>query len=221
MWKKVISIILINIMLLSSSAYSSQTCPKRAKKFIPTIKQIVDRYWKSLCPIEIIPAQIQKESNWNVYAERKAGREYGFGLSQTTIVKGRFNNFLYFKKRWKRELAGWTWKDRFNPTYHIKVIVLYDKSLYDKMTFAGSRWDRLAFTLSAYNGGIGNLLKERRIAKRKGLNPNLWFDNVEKVSVRNKWSFKVNRTYVKKIMLDYAPRYKPCFSKPFKKNLEQ
>jgi len=39
--------------------------------------------------------------------------------------------------------------------------------------------NRLLMTLAAYNAGPGNLRKFRRIAVEKGLNPNLWFNNVE------------------------------------------
>ena len=34
-------------------------------------------------------------------------------------------------------------------------------------------------TLAAYNAGPGNLRKFRRIARERGLNPDIWFNNVE------------------------------------------
>jgi len=92
---------ILTITILLTQITNAQ-CPNKAKRFIPIIKSECNKYWKDICPIEIIPAQIQKESDWNIYAERRAGKEYGFGLSQTTIIKGYFNNFLEFKKRWKR-----------------------------------------------------------------------------------------------------------------------
>ncbi|TCR65739.1 lytic transglycosylase F [Bosea sp. BK604] len=39
--------------------------------------------------------------------------------------------------------------------------------------------NRVLFAFAAYNAGPGNLRKFRRIAKEKGLDPNLWFGNVE------------------------------------------
>lgn len=39
--------------------------------------------------------------------------------------------------------------------------------------------NRLLMTLAAYNAGPGNLRKFRRIAAEKGLDPNVWFNNVE------------------------------------------
>lgn len=35
------------------------------------------------------------------------------------------------------------------------------------------------FILAAYNAGFGHVQDARRLAIKKGLNPNLWFDNVE------------------------------------------
>jgi membrane-bound lytic murein transglycosylase MltF len=39
--------------------------------------------------------------------------------------------------------------------------------------------NRVLFAFAAYNAGPGNLRKFRRIAKEKGLDPNVWFGNVE------------------------------------------
>jgi len=39
--------------------------------------------------------------------------------------------------------------------------------------------NRVLFAFAAYNAGPGNLRKFRRIAQEQGLNPNIWFGNVE------------------------------------------
>jgi membrane-bound lytic murein transglycosylase MltF len=39
--------------------------------------------------------------------------------------------------------------------------------------------DRTLLSFAAYNAGPGNLLKARKRAVRLGLNPDVWFDNVE------------------------------------------
>jgi membrane-bound lytic murein transglycosylase F len=40
--------------------------------------------------------------------------------------------------------------------------------------------DRMWFTLAAYNAGPGHVRDARRLAREIGLNPNRWFENVEK-----------------------------------------
>jgi membrane-bound lytic murein transglycosylase MltF len=42
-----------------------------------------------------------------------------------------------------------------------------------------SELDQLLFTFGAYNAGPGNVNKARKLAAEMGLNPNVWFDNVE------------------------------------------
>jgi len=212
MLKKFAYGLLVTSLTFLPLSTASAKCPDRAKRYIPIIKEELCKYWNSLCPKEVIPAQIEKESSWRVRAERKVGREYGFGLSQITIVRGRFNNFLIAKQKWKEELKNWTWKDRFNPTFHIRYMILYDKTLYSHMGFATNNFERLAFTLSAYNGGLGWILKDRKVAKLRGLNPDKWFCNVELVnSGRSKFAYKVNRYYVRSILLHKIFKYRDCF----------
>jgi membrane-bound lytic murein transglycosylase F len=40
--------------------------------------------------------------------------------------------------------------------------------------------DRMWFTLAAYNAGAGHVRDARRLAAQRGLNPDRWFDNVER-----------------------------------------
>lgn len=44
--------------------------------------------------------------------------------------------------------------------------------------------DQTYFSFAAYNAGPGNIRKMRSHAKRMGLDPNVWFDNVELVTLR-------------------------------------
>lgn len=62
--------------------------------------------------------------------------------------------------------------------------------------------DRVDFAWAAYNAGPGNIAKARRIAAQRGLDPNRWFFNVEKVVAERvgsepvRYVANVNKYYV-------------------------
>lgn len=62
--------------------------------------------------------------------------------------------------------------------------------------------DRTLFAFAAYNCGPGNLAKARKEAARRGLDPNLWFDNVE-VTVSEQIGAETT-TYVRNIFKYYV-----------------
>ncbi|HEY9548941.1 MAG TPA: transporter substrate-binding domain-containing protein, partial [Kiloniellaceae bacterium] len=47
-----------------------------------------------------------------------------------------------------------------------------------------SDFDRVVFSFAAYNAGPGNIAKSRRLAAKMGLDPDVWFDNVELATAR-------------------------------------
>jgi membrane-bound lytic murein transglycosylase MltF len=61
---------------------------------------------------------------------------------------------------------------------------------------------RVDFALAAYNSGPARIQFLRHIAKRRGLNPNIWFDNVERVALDKigeepvRYAANINRYYV-------------------------
>ena len=67
-----------------------------------------------------------------------------------------------------------------------------------------SRW---AFTLRAYNGGEGWLLRERRSAAASGANPNDW-RAIEPFRVRARWAHNENTDYPRRILLRLEPAYR-------------
>jgi len=47
-----------------------------------------------------------------------------------------------------------------------------------------SDFDRVVFSFAAYNAGPGNVAKARKLAAKMGLDPDVWFDNVELAAAR-------------------------------------
>src|SRR3546814_5451763 len=59
-----------------------------------------------------------------------------------------------------------------------------------------SDFDRVAFSFAAYNAGPGNVAKARRLAAKMGLDPDVWFDNVELAIARAVSREQIGRAHV-------------------------
>lgn len=44
--------------------------------------------------------------------------------------------------------------------------------------------NKMLFTFASYNAGPGKIIRLRRVARESGLNPNIWFRNVEIIAAR-------------------------------------
>ena len=57
--------------------------------------------------------------------------------------------------------------------------ILSEKVLYHRIQFGtATEADRLAFMLSAYNGGIGGILQDRRLCQKPACDNSKWFGHV-------------------------------------------
>ena len=81
--------------------------------------------------------------------------------------------------------VGITGVDRVEPNIHAGI--KYLKFIADRY-FADSTMDRLnrgLFALAAYNAGPGRVRQLRKKAEEAGLDPNVWFGNVEVIAARD------------------------------------
>jgi len=83
--------------------------------------------------------------------------------------------------------------DLRDPETSIEAGVRYLDWLREQLGSVGASSDALWFWLAAYNAGYGHVRDAREIARQQGLNPNLWFDNVER-AILLKQEPKVHRT---------------------------
>lgn len=197
--------------------------PALATLYLPLLATVTAALWPSMPDKPLLAAQIEQETCitlkhpkcWNPKAELKTAREYGFGLGQLTIT-AKFNNFVA-AQGWDESLKGWQWQDRYDPEMQMRALVAYDRNLYRQIRFGASEADRLAFMFSAYNGGLGGLLKDRRLcAGAANCNPERWFGHVEQHSFRartaakgyGKSFFEINREYVRNIMTVRVGKYR-------------
>ena len=67
--------------------------------------------------------------------------------------------------------------------------------------------NRMAKSLSAFNGGLSWIARDERLAASKGLDPARWFGNVETVnSGRSAANWRENRQYPRRILVNLSPR---------------
>ena len=139
-------------------------------------------------------AQIEQESACKPDAVSRVGAQ---GLAQ----------FMPATAEWFSKQYMNTSPDPLNPAWAIRALVQYDKYLWDRVKAADS-CNRAAKMLSAYNGGLGWIKRDEKLATSKGLDKDLWFGNVETVnSGRSAANFKENRGYPRRIMLKIEPSY--------------
>ena len=139
-------------------------------------------------------AQIQQESACKPDAVSRVGAQ---GLAQFMPSTAEwFGNEIM-----KEEPAP------LDPDWAIRAMVQYNRFLWVRVN-AADTCNRAAKMLSAYNGGLGWIKRDEKLATSKGLDKDLWFGNVETVnSGRSAANFKENRGYPRRIMLKIEPSY--------------
>ena len=63
---------------------------------------------------------------------------------------------------------------REQPRWNISAGIYYNRMIWKAWKTDRSFQDRINYTFGSYNAGRRNILKAQRIAKKKGLNMNLW-----------------------------------------------
>jgi hypothetical protein len=217
--KRGLLLFILPLLLLCTGA----TFPPNALKHGPVLKQLAVEMWPDLHDRSVLGGQIEQETCpsltsskcWSTKAELRTSREYGFGLGQITIAydsegRERFNNFKEISKLDKKLYLEWKWENRYDAYYQLRALVAYDKSIYYKIKWdCASEQDRVAFMLSAYNGGLGGVMQDRKICSTKeDCDPSRWFGHVANHSWKSKTSVKgysvsfyqINRDYVNNIL---------------------
>jgi len=201
--------------------------PAGAVQYLPVLAAEQQAHWPDAPLRSAMAAQVEQETCpsltstkcWNPRTELKTSREYGFGLGQLTVTPS-FDNFAAARKL-DPSLADWKYADRFDAARQLRTMVLMDRASYRYLAaMVPDSRERLAMAFSAYNGGLGGVLSDRRLcAQVKGCNPALWFGNVEKTSLKAKTKtagygksfFDINREYVRNVMDLRRGRYAAWF----------
>lgn len=221
-WGRAFSVPLLWLLLLSACWLAFSSCAMAGRAVtkeesvasevydprIPTLayrlKRIViaeSHYWWGLDhkPTTFF-AQIHQESAW----DPEAKSPYASGLAQFTPDTAEWISNLY-----PADLGE---NNPLDSRWAIRACIRYDRWLYEKASFAFDDDHRWRFLLSGYNGGWGNVLKDREFARMNGKYRDRWTCNVEHFSKRASSAFRENRNYVRRILDVFVPIYKKaCF----------
>jgi hypothetical protein len=206
--------------------------PPQAREHLPMLVTLQRQLWPDAPSPSFLAGQVEQESCislkhprcWNPHVELKTSREYGFGLGQTTIAYNADGSLRFDRQAELRaqyaSLRGWTFERRFDPRYQLTALVEMDHGIYRRISDASSERERLAMTLSAYNGGESGLRQDRLLCRNTtGCDPDRWFGNVELHSVKSRTPFKgygkspfaINREYPPNVLDLRRPKYEPFF----------
>lgn len=228
-------LICLLLMLCCGSAIAADihtTIPKNAPALLPEVRRVQVESWPDAPIPSFLAAQIEQESCislthskcWNPYSQLKTSREWGFGLGQTTIAYNpdgsvRFNVQADLRRQYA-SLRGWSDDKKFDAHYQILALVEMDHGIYRRVTWASDDRERLAFTVSAYNGGESGIRQDRLLCKNTpGCDNSRWFGNVELYSTKAKKPFHgygqspfdINRGYVRYVIDIRRPKYDRYF----------
>lgn len=199
--------------------------PALATLYIPVLLAQLAAYWPAMTPRSLLAAQVEQETCitlkhkrcWSPHAELRTSRERGVGLGQFTKT-ARFDALQELKDKHPKALADLTWERPYDAELQLRALVLKNRDLYHAIRFADNNRERLAMVLSAYNGGLGGVLKDRRLcANVAGCNPSKWFGHIEKHSTKAKAKvsgygqsfYHINREYVTNVWGLRRAKYVP------------
>ena len=158
-------------------------------------------------PTALIAAQIHQESVWKHNAVSPVGAQ---GLAQFMPATAKWLPDVVpsLRAAEQGELVN-TPKEHmpFNPAWALRAVCAYDRWLLQQIKNTHSPAHAWAFVLSAYNGGLGWVNRDRKLAVQKGYDPALYWGHVENVNAgRSAANIRENRQYPRKIFAR-APDY--------------
>lgn len=169
--------------------------PPAALKYRSDVIRSARVDWGLNAPVADFAAQLHQESGWNPAARSPVGAQ---GLAQFMPSTADWISGLM------PHLAS---REPYNPGWAIRALVSYDRWLWSRVAVPDN-CERMAMTLSAYNGGLGWVNRDRRLARARGLDDARWFGSVEVVNAgRSTASWRENRHYPQRILRELAPRY--------------
>lgn len=183
-------------VLLAASQQAKAEIPDQAERYRRDLTRIAQAEWGLDAPVATFAAQIHQESRWRFDAKSPVGAQ---GLGQVMPTTATWLAELFPKALGNVE--------PYNPIWSMQALVSYDLWLANRIQ-ARSPCERGALILSAYNGGLGWVIRDRKLASAKGADPLTWFNSVERHNAgRSAANFRENRQYPQLILRRWEPMY--------------
>lgn len=142
-------------LVTEAKAAPGDQIPREALRHQATLKRNAQMIWGLDAPVATFAAQLHQESRWKADARSPVG---ALGLAQfmpaTAAWIGAYDPALQ---------GG----QALNPTWALRAVVSYDRWLWQRIK-ANDECQRMAFTLAAYNGGLGWVYKRQKASSQPG-----------------------------------------------------
>lgn len=189
-------VLLILAGVLAGSTAHAADVPEASARYRLLVQRVAGEYFGLDASPARLAAQLHQESGWRPDA-RSA---YAVGMAQFTPQTA----------AWLPSVCpGLGDFDPWDAAQAVRGAACYDRYLYERQTPMSVALDpctRWVYTLRAYNGGAGWLLRERRAARAAGADPDDW-QIVERYRLRARWAHQENTAYPHRILMVLEPMY--------------
>lgn len=184
------------ILLATIPAMAVAEIPRAAHQYHHLLVRIAHQQMGLDAPLATLAAQVHQESRWNSDATSRVGAG---GLAQ----------FMPATAQWIPDIAPALGEPQpYNPGWALRAMITFDAWLLDRTQPAATQCENWAFTLSAYNGGLGWVRRDRTAASVSGIDQRVWFDSVERINAgRSATALAENRHYVRAILTRHEKLY--------------
>lgn len=194
MRRPLVFMVLAALLGLAMPQHAGADVPPAAHRYHRELLGEARAVWGMDAPVAALGAQIQQESGWNPAAHSAVAD----GLAEFTPATAEWIAGAYPKTLGQA--------DPYNPSWAIRALATYDFQLWNE-TRAATVCDHMAFALSAYNGGLGWVYRDQKLAQAHGADPARWFGATDAFTSRAPAAARENRGYPSRILLVLQPSY--------------
>jgi soluble lytic murein transglycosylase-like protein len=170
--------------------------PAEAQQYRRELTRIAQAEWGLDAPVATLAAQVHQESRWRFKAKSPVGAQ-GLGQIMPTTA-------TWLAQTFPRTLGD---VEPYNPSWSLMALVTYDRWLADRIK-GRNACERHAMVLVSYNGGLGWLIRDRKLASAKGADPLVYFGSIERFNAgRSAAAFRENRGYPRLILKSLEAQY--------------